>query len=83
MSYLIEHTVLYDGLFVGGHFNWFHALFVIVALAIMIYCRRKIKKMKDEMKDLEDQLSSKAADVTAGPIAPETEAPSAPSPAET
>lgn len=67
MSYLIEHTILYDGLFINGHLNWFHLAFIAVALGIMIFCWRRVKKMKDEMKELEDQLSAKTADITVGP----------------
>lgn len=73
MRYLIDHTVLYDGFFVDGHFNWFHAAFVVVALAIMIYCWKKIRNMKKEMEDLEQQLSSKVADFTVGSVTPAEE----------
>ena len=67
MSYLLEHTVLFDGLFVDGHFNWLHAAFVVAAVAIIIFCIRRVKKMKTEMEELKNQLSSKVADITLGP----------------
>lgn len=82
MSYLIEHTVLFDGLFVNGRFNWLHAAFVVAALAIMLYFRKKIKNMKNEKEELERQLSSKVADVTTGFTPRKTEASPA-SPTET
>ena len=83
MSYLIEHTILHDGLFINGHLNWFHLAFIAVALGIMIFCWRRVKKMKDEMKDLEDQLSVKAADATIGLKSEATENPPAEAAAET
>ena len=66
MSYLIEHSALFDGIMVDGHCNWFPAAFVAVALGIMIFCWTKVKKMKQEKEQLEQQLSSKAADASIG-----------------
>lgn len=74
MSYLLDHTVLFDGLFLNGHFNWLHAAFVVAALAIIFYCWKKIKNMKREKDELEQQLSSKVADVTTGFTPRKTEA---------
>lgn len=82
MSYLIEHTILHDGLFINGHLNWFHLAFIAAALAIMFYCWKKIRNMKKEMEDLEQELSSKAADTTMG-LASQKPDPSPAAPTET
>ena len=49
MSYLLEHTK------VG--FCWLDLLALIVLIVVVVFFVKKNTKLKDEQKDLEDQLS--------------------------
>lgn len=49
MSYLLEHTKF--------GFCWLDLLALIVLIVVVVFFIRKNTKLKDEQKDLEDQLS--------------------------
>ena len=49
MSYLLEHTKC--------GFCWLDLLALIVLIVVVVFFIRKNTKLKDEQKDLEDQLS--------------------------
>lgn len=55
MRFLIDHTVLYD-------LNWWHLLAVLFLVVAIIVYIKKVRKMKDEEEDLENQISSLQAD---------------------
>lgn len=48
MSYLLEHTKF--------GFCWLDLLALIVLIVVVVFFIRKNTKLKDEQKDLEDQL---------------------------
>ena len=54
MSYLLEHTKF--------GFCWLDLLALIVLIVVVVFFIRKNTKLKDEQKDLEDQLSDLYAD---------------------
>ena len=58
MKYILDHTVLLN------RYLW-DIVLLIVTLAVMIvlflYCRKKIKDMKEEKEQLEDKLSGDSA----------------------
>lgn len=49
MSYLLEHTKF--------GFCWLDLLALIVLIVVVVFFVKKNTKLKDEQKDLEDQLS--------------------------
>lgn len=49
MSYLLEHTKF--------GFCWLDLLALIVLIVVVVFFIKKNTKLKDEQKDLEDQLS--------------------------
>ena len=49
MSYLLEHTKF--------GFCWLDLLALIVLIVLVVFFIKKNTKLKDEQKDLEDQLS--------------------------
>ena len=53
MSYLLEHTKF--------GFCWLDLLALIVLIVVVVFFIRKNTKLKDEQKDLEDQLSELCA----------------------
>lgn len=56
MSYLIEHTVLYD-------LHWLHLTALIVLAVVIFFTVRNLKKMREIRNDLEHELSSGSAEV--------------------
>ena len=54
MSYLLEHTKF--------GFCWLDLLALIVLIVVVVFFIKKNTKLKDEQKDLEDQLSDLYAD---------------------
>ena len=57
MRYLIDHTVLF-----AKPFSWFHLVIILVAVALIVYWQRKVKKLKDQRKELENRLVNLDAD---------------------
>ena len=51
MRYLLDHTVLMDR-------DWWHVLALVVLLVVATVFWKKLKAMKEETEELEEQLSN-------------------------
>ena len=53
MSYLLDHTVL--------GFCWLDLIAALLLVLAILYIRQKLKKMKEQIEDLEEQLAAQNA----------------------
>ena len=70
MRFLIDHTVLYD---LRCH-PLLHLLSLLFLILVILYTHRKVHKMKNEKKDLEDMLSDRDAMLATEKTSPLSEA---------